>query len=102
MTSHRFEARSTDELGDLIRWALQEVSEARPSSHAWGRIYVQIERRERFGCGLRWLFQVSASFVTFLITSFQSQGSWVEWRVDPRFPHFLIDQSGLFLLQLAS
>lgn len=112
MTLHKdMEKPSTDELGALIRWSLQErVVDASPSPEVWERILARAERpvvwkRPKFYNGYRVVRAQLAKISVFLEAQIVSwlwpQGRWVEWRFDPRFTRTLFDQYGFFLFRLA-
>ncbi len=103
MTSHKFDARSSDKIDTLIRWTLQqEIGQAQSPRHAWRRIYTKLERWQRFGGGfgglLRRVFQTISFCIQHLIAFWWLQDDCVEWRVDPRYSEFLIDQYSFFFL----
>jgi len=114
MTSRKdMKERSTDKLGNLIRWALRErVAGASPPPWVWDRIRVRAERRAGWNLvrsisegGYRALIAQRSTISSFLSARIVSwmwpQGRWVEWKLDPRFTRLLADQYALFLLQLA-
>lgn len=97
MTSHKFDARPSDGIDDLLRWAFrQRVGRARPSAHTWKRIYTKLERRQRFGGLLRRVLQIGTGFINHLAAFGEPQNDWVEWRAGACFSDFRIAQYGFF------
>jgi len=114
MISHSgaLKEQTTDELGSLIQWALQErVREASPSPWVWEHIRTLAERPTAWrlmgpgfsrGCRavMAQLFRVGAFLWAQIPPWRQSENGWVEWRFDPGFM-CLLDQYSFFLLRLA-